>query len=285
VPATEIIHDRFNALFHPLVGVPPIYACGLAAMQGLNIQTQSVRLFNNNAQPGGILTAPDAIGEETAERIKQQWDERFGGRNYGKVAVLGDGLKFERFSLTAVEAQLIEQLKWSAETVCSTYHVPPYKIGVGQRPSYASASQLDEEYFASCIQSLLEDAEACLDHGLGIGKRVGLMVEFDVDNLIRMNAAALMDVLDKGRNLLTPNEGRKRLNLPPVEGGDTVYRQQQDFSLEALSKRDAKDDPFATGAAAPAKSIGTVNELEWARQQIRMMGQHIERLEKKGIDS
>ena len=33
VPATEIIHDRMNC-DHWLVGVPPIYASGLAAMQG-----------------------------------------------------------------------------------------------------------------------------------------------------------------------------------------------------------------------------------------------------------
>jgi phage portal protein BeeE len=39
---------------------------------------------------------------------------------------------------------------------------------------------------------------------------------------------------------MTPNEAARRLNLPPVAGGDAVYRQQQDFSLEALAKRDAK---------------------------------------------
>jgi hypothetical protein len=32
-----------------------------------------------------------------------------------------------------------------------------------------------------------------------------------------------------------------------VTGGDTVYRQQQDFSLEALNKRDSQPDPFSVG--------------------------------------
>ena len=48
---------------------------------------------------------------------------------------------------------------------------------------------------------------------------------------------------------------RQKFNLLPVPGGDTPYLQQQNFSLAALAKRDAKDDPFATGAApspAPA---------------------------------
>ena len=34
VPAREIIHDRWNCAFHPLVGLSPLYACGGAAQQG-----------------------------------------------------------------------------------------------------------------------------------------------------------------------------------------------------------------------------------------------------------
>jgi HK97 family phage portal protein len=45
VPAREIIHDRFNCLFHPLVGTPPIFASGLASMLGLNAQNASALLF------------------------------------------------------------------------------------------------------------------------------------------------------------------------------------------------------------------------------------------------
>jgi hypothetical protein len=51
---------------------------------------------------------------------------------------------------------------------------------------------------------------------------------------------------------MTPDEQRKKLDLKPTKGGNVVYRQQQDFSLEALAKRDAQDDPFKTGPAAPA---------------------------------
>ena len=54
VPAREIIHDRFNCLFHPLVGISPIYANGLAATQGLNIQNNSASFFGNQSMPGGV---------------------------------------------------------------------------------------------------------------------------------------------------------------------------------------------------------------------------------------
>src|SRR5581483_4303912 len=66
VPASEIIHDRFNCLFHPLVGLSPIFACGLAATKGLNIEQNNTKLFGNMSRPSGILTGPGAISNETA---------------------------------------------------------------------------------------------------------------------------------------------------------------------------------------------------------------------------
>lgn len=250
VPDTEIIHDRFNCLFHPLVGLSPIFANGLAATQGLAIQSNSAIFFANNSQPGGILTAPGAISKETAERLKADWEEKYAGKNVGKVAVLGDSLKYEAMATKPTDAQLIEQLKWSAEVVCSTYHVPPYKIGIGAQPTYNNVQALNTEYYSQCLQVLIEAIELCLDEGLATGEKLG--TEFDVDNLLRMDAATQMDVLDKGKNVIKPNEARRKLDLPPVEGGDAVYRQQQDYSLAALAKRDQRDDPFNTADPVPA---------------------------------
>ncbi|UUS13340.1 hypothetical protein NMB32_14610 [Stenotrophomonas sp. CD2] len=37
-----------------------------------------------------------------------------------------------------------------------------------------------------------------------------------------------------GGGIETPNEARLVFNLPPLEGGDTVYMQQQDFPLDQV---------------------------------------------------
>lgn len=257
VPAREIIHDRMNCLFHPLVGTPPIYASGLAATQGLNIQTSSARLFENNSNPGGILTAPGEIKRETAERLKGDWEQNFSGKNVGRVAVLGDGLKYEKMSLTAVEGQLIEQLKLTAEIVCSTYHVPPYKVGIGAMPTYNNIQALNVEYYSQCLQSLIEAAEVCLDEGLEMGQGIG--TEFDIDGLLRMDSITqvLAEKDAVGSGIKSPNEARRKFDLPPVAGGDSPYLQQQNYSLAALAKRDAQADPFA--AKTPAAPSGQAN--------------------------
>lgn len=253
-PASEIIHDRWNTFFHPLVGLSPIYACGLSALQGQEIQRASTKFFRNGSKPGGVLTAPGLINEETAARLKAHWDENFTEENVGKVAVLGDGLNYVSMSVNAVDAQLIEQLKFGAETIAATLGVPAYMVGVGAAPLNNNVEALGQQYYSQCLQILIESIELCLDEGLALPAKYG--VQFDLDDLLRMDTATQVKTLSEGvlGGLFKPNEGRSKLNLGPVAGGDQVFLQQQNFSLEALAKRDAKADPFGkdTGAAPPA---------------------------------
>jgi HK97 family phage portal protein len=258
VPAREIIHDRFNCLFHPLVGTPPVFASGLASMLGLNAQKTSALLFENASVPGGLLTTPGEIDDVQEKRIKEEWEQRFSRVNLGRVAVLSGGMKYEKMAMTNVEGQMIEQLKWSAEVVCSVYHVPPYKVGVGVLPTYNNVQALNVEYYSQALQSHIEEMEELLDAALSIGVGEGLGTEFDTDNLLRMDTVtqvtAIRDAV--GAGVMTPNEGRGKLDLKPVTGGASPYLQQQNYSLEALAKRDAQDDPFkpATPPAPPANA-------------------------------
>jgi HK97 family phage portal protein len=251
VPAREIIHDRFNCLFHPLVGTPPVFASGLASMLGLNAQNMSALLFENASIPGGLLTTPNAINQAQEDRIKEQWEQRFSRKNLGRVAIMTGGLKYEKMAMTAVEGQIVEQLKWSAEVVCSVYHVPPYKVGVGPLPSYNNVQSLNIEYFSQGLQSHIEEMEELLADGLGVGANMG--IEFDTENLLRMDSVTQMTVIKDavGAGVMTPNEGRSKLDLKPVTGGSDPYLQQQNYSLQALAKRDAQADPFAPNKPPP----------------------------------
>jgi HK97 family phage portal protein len=253
VPAREIIHDRFNCLFHPLVGTPPVFASGLASMLGLNAQRASAMLFENSSTPGGILTAPGEVSDVEEKRIKEEWESRFSRVNLGRVAVLSGGLQYQKLPMTNVEVQMIENLKWSAEVVCSVYHVPPYKVGVGALPSYNNVQSLNVEYYSQALQSHIEEIEELLDYALGIGWGVGIGTEFDTENLLRMDSVTQITAIQAavGAGVMAPNEGRAKLDLKPVAGGDNPYLQQQNYSLEALAKRDAQDDPFKPNTPPP----------------------------------
>jgi len=244
VPASEIIHDKYKPLYHPLCGISPLRACILAASQALNIQQGSSAFFANGQRPGGILTAPTAVNPDVVNDLKAQWETGFSGNNRGKVAVLGWGLKYEPLHVDAKDAELTEQLKISCEAICSAFHVPPWLIGCGALPPNATPEILMQIYYNFCLQNLIEMMEVLLDEGLELPTKYG--TELDIDNLLRMDSRALIDAEAAAiaGSLKATNEGRRRIGLKPVKGGEDVRAQVQYFSIQAIAERD-RNDPFA----------------------------------------
>ncbi|PVZ89985.1 phage portal protein [Serratia sp. S1B] len=257
LPASEIIHDRWNCFYHPLVGLSPISACVLAASGGVAIQKYGTNFFHNMSRPSGILTAPGKIAEDDAKKIHDAWNQNYSSGNIGKTAVLGGDMKYIPLSMPASDAQLIEQHKLSAEVCCSVFHVPAFKIGLGGIPQGQKVEDMNLIYYVDCLQSPIEAIENLIDDAFGL-KALGLEVFFNTDGLIRMDSNSQMTYYSNGvkGGIIAPNEARIKFNLKPVSGGDTPYMQQQNFSLEALAKRDAKDDPFASTSSKNSNAGG-----------------------------
>jgi phage portal protein BeeE len=108
---------------------------------------------------------------------------------------------------------------------------------------------LNQQYYSQTLQKHFESIELLLDEGLGLvdveGHSYGTW--FDLDDLLRMDTKTLVETEAAATKaaIKSPNEARARLNLGPVKGGEAPLSQQQNYSLEALAKRDAQADPFA----------------------------------------
>lgn len=238
VPASEIIHDRMYTLHHPLIGVSPLYACGVPAMQGSAIINNSATFFANASRPGGIITAPKQIGPEKAAEIKAAWQANYSGANAGKIAVLGDGLDYKPMTVNPVDAQLIEQLKMTAEMVCACFHVPGYKIGVGAMPTVNNTAALNQQYYDQCLQLLIESMELRMDEGLELEPPYECWL--DLSGLLRMDPEARYKSHNEAikGGWMAPNEARRDEDKPPVPGGDTPYMQEQNWPLAILAARE-----------------------------------------------
>jgi HK97 family phage portal protein len=261
LPASEIIHDRWNAYNHPMVGISPIHACGLAANQGLKIQNNSTTFFSNGSKPSGVVKVPAEIPIDKAREISRIWDER----PPGATAVLTGGADYVPLTMSAADAQLLEQQKWTSEAICSAFHVPAYMVGVGPAPSYNNIEALNQQYYSQCLQVLIEEIELLLDDGLRLGKGFGNSygTEFDLTDLLRMDTStktkAAADAVGSGA--MSPDEARKRyFDLGPVEGGASPYMQIQNYSLSALHKRDQNSSPVTPGLGQPVNSDDKPNE-------------------------
>lgn len=239
VPASEIIHDVMSPLFHPKLGVSPIFAAGWPALLARYILNNSQKLFQNGSSPGGVLTAPGNISKDTADRVKAYFDTEFSGDNFGKVAVLGDGLSYTPVGMaSAVDSQLIEILRWTDEQIAKCFHMPLFKVG-GPLPPYSSVEAVTQIYYSDCLQAHATSFEQVFSKGIELP--LGMAIQLDIDDLNRMDSQTQMEIATKGvkGSVLTPNEARYRFDRKPLKGGDTVYMQEQDKSIAVLAERDA----------------------------------------------
>lgn len=270
IPASEIIHDRLNCFHHQLIGVPPLCAAHWPAVKNLKILKNSTEFFGNAAQPGGILTAPAGMSDTDAQAIKSFWDTNYSGRNRGKIAVLGADMKFTSFAQTGVDSQLVEQMRYSDEQICQPFHVPPFIVGIGAIPAGLKVDDMMNVYLSLALQAHIENMEYLLDEGLGIRSPLG--IELDTEPLLRMDTEKRANVWGKLGNdgIATPNEGRREFNLAPLEGGDTVYMQQQDFPLDQVRlNKIAQVAPPTPEPVAPMTEPEADPEIERAFQAVR----------------
>lgn len=263
VPASEIIHDRMNCFHHQLIGVPPLCAANWPAVKNMKILRDSTRFFSNGANPGGILTAPAGMSETDAEAVKVYWNTNFQGENAGKVAVIGADMNFTPFGFKAADSQLVEQMRYSDEQVCQPFGIPPFKIGIGSIPAGLKVDDLNQLYYADALQAHIEAIETLLDDGLGIKRPQG--VECDLEPLLRMDVGKQAEVHTAltGGGIETPNEGRRAFGLPPLEGGDTVYMQQQDYPLDQVRLNKIE----APAAPEPAPVAPDDDEMKRLQQE------------------
>lgn len=243
VPASEIIHDRGFTPWHPLIGVSPLYAAGRATTQGLNIQENSDTFFRNASRPSLVISpkAPGHIDEAKAKLHKLAIEEATTGNNSGRTLLFSDEMVTAQMTMSAADAQLIEQLKWTSNEVAMAYHMPLYKLGIGQ-PTFNNISQLGQEYYDHCLREHIEGIEALLDDGLSLP--ADMQTEMDIGEIFRLDPIALAqwcEVLVRG-GIAAPNEARQKVGLPPVKGGESPLMQQQNWTLEQLAERDAPAD-------------------------------------------
>lgn len=252
VPATDIIHDRMNCFFHPLLGVPPIAAAHVPSLKNMRILRSADHFFDSSMQnAAGILTAPAGITEKEADALVSYWQNNFGN---SRVGVLGSDVKFTSMAVKSSDSQLVEQLKYSDEQICQPFGIPPFKIGLGSIPSGMDVASLNLLYFCDAIQAHVTAMEDLLTTAL---KLAGGKVEIDISALLRMDEVHRSEVETRlvGGMVKTPNESRAFFNLPPVEGGDTLWGQHQDYPLGMLADRRSWDSSMVSQADGVEKRV------------------------------
>jgi len=196
---------------------------------GLGQEKRANKFYRNNAVPGLILEAPAGTFEddEEAKKFLTAFREMQEGLdNTARTGLLRNGIKATKLSMSDQESQTVEQRKFQRQDVALWFMLETI-LGDDETVSYNSLEQKHLAELINCLniwlvkwqeeceRKLLREREKLADRHF-IRFSTGALLRTDMKTTYTMLSAAVRGTI------MTQNEAREVIDLPPVDGGDEL---------------------------------------------------------------
>jgi HK97 family phage portal protein len=184
IPARDIIHIR-NLSKNGLVGMSMLEQ--VRETLGLAIATEQhgTRLFAQGARPSGVLVHPGKLNESAATRLRATWEAAHGGvTNFGKTAVLEEGMKYETIAMTSTDAEWLASRKFQVEEIARFFRIPLHMLQSLDKASFNNIEHQSRSYYDQTLMSYLERIESAFNTKFDL-EAEGRTLEFDTNKLLR----------------------------------------------------------------------------------------------------
>ncbi|MBU3748009.1 MAG: phage portal protein [Burkholderiaceae bacterium] len=240
----DVFHVRGLTL-NGWLGISPIAYAREAIGLAMATERFGATLFRNGAKMGGVLEHPGKISKEAADRLRSSFDEAHNGENAHRTAILEEGLKWSKVSMTADDSQFLETRKYQRSEIAAIFRVPPHMIGDLERATFSNIEQQSLEFVNFTLMPWLHRIEKAIRRDLLTpAERTRMMARFNVANLLRGDAAARAAYYQSGiqQGWMTRNEARHAesdlgVMLNPLEGLDEPLLPLNMISSDRLADR------------------------------------------------
>jgi len=205
------------------VGVAPVAIAQDVIGLALATQQHGGILFRQGGQIGGVIQHPGKLSKEAGDRIANSWRETHAGvQNAHKVAVLEEGMQFEKIAMTNEDSQFLETRRFQVIDICRLYGVPPHKLGELDKATLNNIEQQNQQYVDSALKPIAKSITELFDaHLLFEDERALLNIQLDFDDMTRSDLLTRYQAYQIGtlNGWLSRNEVRARENLDPITDG------------------------------------------------------------------
>jgi HK97 family phage portal protein len=216
----DVWHVRAYVFAGVPVGLSPVEYARETIGLGLAAERYGARFFGDSAVPSGVLTSDQRIGQEAAEHLQARWEARHKGKR--RIAVLGDGAKFQPVTIPNDQAQWIESQQFNVNAIARIFGVPGEMVG-GQTAgplAYTSPEQRGEDFLTYSVRPWLSRVERAVSRLLPRTQQA----KFNAGGFVRV---ALKDRYEAHKTgieagFLTVNEARDLEDRPPLPEGGAV---------------------------------------------------------------
>jgi len=243
LPREKVFHVKGfgQSLRSPDCGLSPI-ASGVQSLgAAMASQASAAGTFSNGLRPTGFFLFDQILSPQQREEAQKTLVEPISGSEHaGGVGILEAGVKWQPVSINPDDAQMLETRRFDIEEICRWFGVPPILIGhagAGQTMWGTGVEQLLIAWLTLGVDPICDRIESRIRKQLirpYSGPR--RYAEFLREALLQMDSKAKSAFLSTcvQNGLMTRNEGRGKLNLPRVAGGDELTAQTNLAPLDRL---------------------------------------------------
>jgi HK97 family phage portal protein len=206
-----------------LRGLSPIAVARNSLGTAIAGDRAAARVFANGALHSGMVTPEEDVEKEEAEEIKASLDRKVAGWEHaGEIAVINRKLKFTPWTMSLEDAQFLQSRQFSVEEVARWFGLPSFALNLEQKStSWGSGIESMQRGLA---RQVLGPWATRIEQRLSRLVPRPRFLRFDFSEIERaapeQETAQLATKVREG--LITPNEARKVLGLPPIAGGDVL---------------------------------------------------------------
>lgn len=219
-PPDQIMHWHGENPLDPRIGLSMLDTIRDVVAEDAALQQAIVELAQNGLQEPVWISRPlDAppLSNEAAAGLEEDMRNRLRRRNE-KPPMLEEGMALNSFGMSPNDAQMLQLRQWATKRVASLYGMPLGMVGLDE--NVAAARQ---EFLTDTLPPYCGDFTSMLNQRIlaRVYDEMDYCFEFNLDEK-SMNADDRLVTLTSaaGVPILTRNEARAKINLPPVDGGD-----------------------------------------------------------------
>lgn len=222
-------------------------------------------VMQNGAKPSGMFVTdqvvPDGKYKEIAARLKEAWSNMTGSKNSdpskpGQGMLLDQGMKYQKLEMLNLQDADAAALKLQTmRRICGLFGVPPSMIGIHDGKFNNSQTALDEFYKTTMYPTIVNIQQKLTQHLLE--GYPSLCVEFDTKDFLKGAPLDQMNFATAGvkGGIMTPNEARNYMNLPSIEGGDELVKDEK--PADTIPGSGAQDTNGGGGNQTKKMNIGS----------------------------
>lgn len=220
-PDGDVVHVPALTIPGSPFGLSPLKYAAVAIQQGLAAEAFGVDFFVSGAIPTGVLENDAVVDQEQARIIKDRYMAAMSGRR--EPLVLGAGTTYKQITVNPEDSQFIDVQRWSSESVCRAFRVPPEMLSLGSSGSsltYTNRVDRNADFLtytlSPWINKIEEALSALLPNGTVVRMRTGGLLRADIRTRYEVYKMAADIQSATGSPVLTVDEMRALEDLPPL---------------------------------------------------------------------